>query len=92
VAKLLSHTTQVTCFSSIYSDELRKNILVSGSCDTTVKIWDLDTNQCDKTLRGHRGQVNDVQISPDGAWIASCSNDKSVIVSLMKINYCKLFF
>ena len=28
--------------------------LVSGSCDTTVKIWHVPSGECQATLKGHR--------------------------------------
>lgn len=51
--RLTGHKGIVTqiCFLKKY------NILVSGSKDTFVKFWDLDTNHCFKTLVGHRTEV-----------------------------------
>jgi WD40 repeat protein len=31
--------------------------LVSGSYDSTLKIWDVDTGLCTSTLRGHTDSV-----------------------------------
>ena len=28
-------------------------LVASGSCDETVKIWDISTGHCDSTLTGH---------------------------------------
>jgi F-box/WD-40 domain protein MET30 len=40
--------------------------LFSASDDTTVKLWDLDTNTCIKTFEGHAGQVQQVlPLPPD---------------------------
>lgn len=52
----------------------------SGSHDKTVKIWDLDTGECQATLEGHTDKVRSVAITPDGKRILSGSNDKSVRV------------
>lgn len=51
--RLTGHKGIVTqiCFLEKY------NVLVSGSKDTFVKFWDLDTNHCFKTLVGHRTEV-----------------------------------
>jgi GTPase SAR1 family protein len=46
---------------------------VSGSNDTTVKIWDLETGTCRTTLQGHAGEVHAVAITPDGTRILSAS-------------------
>jgi WD40 repeat protein/DNA-directed RNA polymerase subunit RPC12/RpoP len=53
---------------------------VSGSHDKTVKIWDLETGECLKTLRGHTDWVQSVAITPDGKQIFSGSNDKSISI------------
>jgi WD40 repeat protein len=48
--------------------------------DWTVKIWDLDTGECRKTLEGHNDEVRSVAITPDGKRILSGSFDKTVRV------------
>ena len=37
--------------------ERNKMYLASASYDETIKIWDLETYQCLKTLEGHDGKV-----------------------------------
>jgi len=32
--------------------ELKDNILVSGNADSTVKVWDIKSGECLKTLEG----------------------------------------
>ncbi|PRP81779.1 hypothetical protein PROFUN_10649 [Planoprotostelium fungivorum] len=39
------------------------NYLFSGSFDHTIKVWDLDTFQCVKTLNGHKGYVHALSLS-----------------------------
>jgi WD40 repeat protein len=50
--------------------------IVSGSSDRTIKIWDIKTAECLKTLEGHSYSVNSVTISPDGKYIVSGSRIK----------------
>ncbi len=53
-------------------------ILVSGSYDATVRIWDPMTGNLTRTLQGHLGPVTSVAISPDAKTIASGSHDQSI--------------
>ncbi|MCB0123789.1 MAG: DUF4062 domain-containing protein, partial [Caldilineaceae bacterium] len=48
---------------------------VSASRDSTVKIWNLMSGECDATLSGHTLPVNGVAITPDGQRIISASAD-----------------
>ncbi len=53
--------------------------IVSGSADTTIRIWDLETRvQVGEPLRGHTDTVWSVAISPDGKRIASGSRDNTI--------------
>lgn len=52
----------------------------SGGDDFAVEIWDLDTGQHVYRLEGHKGQVNGLAVSPDGALLATAAWDGSVRV------------
>ena len=52
--------------------------LVSGSDDTTVKLWDMQTGGVVKTFQGHTNLVQSVSISPNGTTIVSGSDDKTI--------------
>lgn len=54
-------------------------MLVSGSLDKTLKLWDIQGN-CLKTLAEHSRYVNTVSCNSDSTIIASGSNDRTVIV------------
>ena len=73
-ALLTGHTAPVRCVSF----NSNGTMLVSGSDDNTVRLWDLTTGMLKATLTGHEGTVNSVAFSPDGTMVASGSNDNSV--------------
>jgi len=52
--------------------------LVSGSGDTTVKIWQLPSGEERHTLDEHRGAVTCVAVGPHGKQLASSSEDGTV--------------
>lgn len=43
LTKLLGHQTKCSC---IYGDPMEGRLLVTGSDDTKVKVWDLRTGKC----------------------------------------------
>ncbi|KAH8176483.1 WD domain, g-beta repeat domain-containing protein [Sarocladium implicatum] len=64
------HENGVTCL------QFDHNIMATGSYDTTVKIWDIETGECLRTLRGHTGAVRTLQF--DESKLISGSFDKTI--------------
>ena len=52
--------------------------LASGSDDTTIKLWNLQTGELRHTLAGHSGYIWCVIFSPDGQTLASASQDTTI--------------
>ena len=52
--------------------------LVSGSNDTTIRLWDITTGEELITLFGHDAWVNSVSFSSDGTCLASASGDSTI--------------
>ena len=60
----------------------------SCSSDLTIKLWDMNTYECIKTLFGHDHNVSCVLFSPDGDKLFSCSRDKTIKVWEVSSGYC----
>ena len=57
---------------------MRGQILASCGNDRTVKLWDVQSGECLKTLKGHTGEVWSIAFSPLGSILASGSQDGTV--------------
>ena len=55
-----------------------KPLLVSGSKDNTVKLWDAKNGTCLNTLYGHNHTVLRVDWAPNGNWFVSCGKDQMI--------------
>jgi F-box/WD-40 domain protein 7 len=71
---LLGHTDIVRCL------QISATLLISGSYDHTLKLWDLKAGTCTNTLRGHTDAVLCLQF--DNEKIVSGSADRSIRVSV----------
>jgi len=74
IAVLLGHTCGVGSLAFSFDSTL----LVSGSDDETIKLWDVQTGGAIKTFHGHTHLVSSVSISLDNAILASGSWDNSI--------------
>jgi ribosome assembly protein 4 len=54
--------------------------LASASGDTTVRLWDLNTESPEATCEGHKGWVLFVAFSPDGKTLASGGMDNNLLL------------
>jgi len=73
-----------TIFDSHSSDVISvsispdKKIFVSGSCDTTAKVFEMGSGDCVGTFTGHEADINSVQWFRDGHAFASGSDDSTM--------------
>ena len=63
-------------------------MIVSGSADATVKLWNVDTGELINTLRGHSDAVISVAMSPDREIMASGSRDGTVKLWNLETGEC----
>ena len=79
IRTLLGHDHSVSAIhfipSGVAGAPLSGNLLVSASRDKVLKIWDVTTGYCVKTLHGHTGWVRDVYPSHDGRFLFSTGDD-----------------
>jgi len=54
-----------------------KNVFCSGSCDGSVRVWDVRAGKCTHTFFGHDSDVNAVDFYPSGNVISSASDDST---------------
>jgi WD40 repeat protein len=74
VSTLNGHSALVTSVSWNPDGKL----IVSGSRDAALKIWEVATGQALNTIEGHCGPVYTVSWSTDGSVVASGTSDKTV--------------
>jgi WD40 repeat protein len=84
VAVLSGHTNWVR--SLAFSSDGAS--LVSGSDDTTLKLWDVQTGGVVRTFHGHTHWVYSISISPDYTTIASASHDKTICLWDIQTRKC----
>lgn len=63
------------------------DLLASASGDTTVRIWDMDTDTPLHTLTGHKNWVLCVAWSPNGKYLASGGMDNDVWLWDPRVGY-----
>ena len=53
------------------------NLLMTGSSDKTVKLWDVDTGNCTQTLEGHKEEIFSCAFNYYGNTIITASKDNT---------------
>ncbi|NMG21658.1 beta-propeller domain-containing protein [Brasilonema bromeliae] len=52
--------------------------VISGSLDSTLKVWNWQTGEEVRTLRGHDEEVRAIALTPDGKYVISGSSDETL--------------
>ena len=76
--KLISEANRSEGSQIAFSPDGRS--LLSGSIDTTVRLWDISSGMIIRRFDGHKSGVMSVAFSPDSRYAVSGSQDGTVIV------------
>ena len=71
---ITGHSESINCVAFTPNQQ----ILVSGSEDNSIKLWDLATGECLATLEEHEAAVKSLAITPDGQLLVSGSADNTI--------------
>lgn len=52
--------------------------LAAGHLDNTLCIWDVEQSQIHRELYGHEDTIRDLCFSPDGKWLVSVGDDRTI--------------
>ncbi|KAK7756133.1 hypothetical protein SLS62_001725 [Diatrype stigma] len=74
------HTNGVTCL------QFEENILATGSYDSTIKLWNIETGEVIRTLQGHTSGIRALQF--DDRLLVSGSLDKTVKIWNWRTGEC----
>eukprot|EP00468_Gymnochlora_sp_CCMP2014_P013171 CAMPEP_0167756364 /NCGR_PEP_ID=MMETSP0110_2-20121227/9346_1 /TAXON_ID=629695 /ORGANISM="Gymnochlora sp., Strain CCMP2014" /LENGTH=394 /DNA_ID=CAMNT_0007642469 /DNA_START=94 /DNA_END=1278 /DNA_ORIENTATION=+ len=79
-----SHKGPITCviFHPVYTQ------VVTASEDCTIKIWDYEEGDLEKTMKGHIDVVQYLTFNKEGTLLASCSADLTVKVWHVQNRQC----
>ena len=86
-AQLKGHDTGTITGVSFSRDG---KFLASSSMDSTVRLWDIQTGNCLKTLRGKEQWFWAVAFSPDGQTVASGGDDNTIRVWNLHTEECQV--
>lgn len=80
IGQLAGHKSAVTCVAWVPTRDAQR-LLVSGSADNTLVLWDTTTGERVRRWRGHRGIVNGVAATRAGdGRVASVGDDGRVLL------------
>ncbi|MCD4738844.1 MAG: hypothetical protein K8R89_06255 [Anaerolineae bacterium] len=74
VLTLTGHTAPVKAIAFSPDGKL----IVSGSSDKTIRLWDVESGEPEFTLIGHTSDVTSLAFSSDGQYLISGSRDRTV--------------
>ena len=80
-------TTAATTMTNKAGQDI-STLLVSGSRDKAVKVWNFVTQECLFTFAVHDNWVRSVLLHPSGNFVISAGDDRSIRVLDLKVRQC----
>ncbi|CAF0913428.1 unnamed protein product [Brachionus calyciflorus] len=87
---IANHTNYISCNKFLYSDQQ----LITGSGDSTLKLWDVETGQLMQTFNGHQADVMCLDISPSEAgniFLSGSSDHVALVWDIRSGQYVQIF-
>lgn len=79
------HKHAVTCVAVTHDGDM----IITGGMDQVIRIWNIETNKCERVLKGHSGRINSLSVSGGGGsapLLTSASSDFTVKVWPLWVN------
>jgi WD40 repeat protein len=73
--------------STTSSPATKNNLLISGATDKCIKIWNMDTGDCVKTLEGHESSITAIKATSN-QFLISASDDHAIKIWNLKNDQC----
>ena len=64
------------------------SIVASASEDATIRLWDFEQGESERTMKGHSDKINHLAFSPNGQTLASCASDMAIKLWNMQTSTC----
>ena len=67
---IMTMTDEALLFKVIFHPVF--SVMVSASEDGTIKLWDYETGDYEKTLKGHTDSIQDIAFDHNGKFLGKC--------------------
>lgn len=74
VQTLVGHT------GGVWSSQMRDSVVISGSTDRTLKVWNADSGECVHTLYGHTSTVRCMHLHGNRYGLTGAVRERGVFI------------